>query len=360
VTLPATRFVLPPDREATAPPERRGLARDGVRLLVAEPGHVAHRRFTDLADYLEPGDLLVVNTSATLPAALDARRSDGVPTVVHVSTTLDDGSWVVEPRRADGPDRSVVVGEILTLADGVGLELVTPYPDPDATVTRLWRARTRPGRAAAEFLAAHGRPIGYGYLAASYPLAEYQTVYATQPADGDMASAEMASAGRPFTERLLVRLMARGVVVAPIVLHAGVSSPEKHEPPMPERFAVPAPTARLVGTTRAAGGRVVAVGTTVTRALETAADPDGTVHPASGWTDLVLGPDRAARVVDGLVTGLHAPEASHLLLLEAVAGAETVGRAYDAAVAHGDYLWHEFGDSTLLGGLRPREHFPVL
>jgi S-adenosylmethionine:tRNA ribosyltransferase-isomerase len=350
-SLPATRFVLPPDREATAPPERRGLTRDGVRLLVAEPGGVAHRRFTDLEEHLEPGDLLVVNTSATLPAALDARRPDGAPTVVHVSTTLDDGSWAVEPRRPDGPDRSVVAGEVLTLADGVRLELVTPYPDPDAAVTRLWRARTRPDRAAAEFLAAHGRPIGYGYLAASYPLADYQTVYATQP-----GSAEMASAGRPFTERLLVRLMARGVLVAPVVLHAGVSSPEKHEPPMPERFAVPASTARLVGTTRAAGGRVVAVGTTVVRALETAADPDGTVRPMSGWTDLVLGPDRPARVVSGLVTGLHAPEASHLLLLEAVAGAELVGRAYDAAVAHGDYLWHEFGDSTLLGGLRPREH----
>jgi S-adenosylmethionine:tRNA ribosyltransferase-isomerase len=349
---PATRFVLPPDREATAPPERRGLTRDGVRLLVAEPGRVSHRRFADLADHLEPGDLLVVNTSATLPAALDARRHDGTPTVVHVSTTLDDGAWVVEPRRPGGPDRSVVAGEVLTLDDGVRLELVTPYPEPDAAVTRLWRARPRPDHDAASFLAGHGRPIGYGYLTGAYPLAEYQTVYATVP-----GSAEMASAGRPFTERLLVRLMARGVVVAPVVLHAGVSSPEKHEPPMPERFTVPAPTARLVGTTRAAGGRVVAVGTTVVRALETAADPDGTVHPTSGWTDLVLGPDRPARAVSGLVTGLHAPEASHLLLLEAVAGPELVGQAYEAAVAHGDYLWHEFGDSTLfLGALRAREH----
>ena len=141
--------------------------------------------------------------------------------------------------------------------------------------------------------------------------------------------------------------MARGVVVAPLVLHAGVSSPEKDEPPMPERFTVPASTARLVASTRAAGGRVVAVGTTVVRALETATDPDGTVHPAHGWTDLVLGPDRPSRVVTGLITGLHAPEASHLLLLEAVAGPALVGRAYRAALEHGDYLWHEFGDSTL-------------
>jgi S-adenosylmethionine:tRNA ribosyltransferase-isomerase len=180
-------------------------------------------------------------------------------------------------------------------------------------------------------------------------LTDHQTVYATPTRTG-VTSAEMASAGRPFTEHLLVRLMARGVVIAPLVLHAGVSSPEKHEPPMPERFTVPAPTARLVGATRAAGARVVAVGTTVVRALESATDPGGTVHAASGWTDLVLGPDRPARVVDALVSGLHAPEASHLLLLEAVVGPEVVGRAYAAAVEHGDYLWHEFGDSTFLRG----------
>jgi S-adenosylmethionine:tRNA ribosyltransferase-isomerase len=354
ITAPSTRFVLPASREATGPPEERGLTRDGVRLLVASPGGVAHRRFADLPEYLAPGDLLVVNTSPTMPAALDAHRADGSATVVHVSTTLDDGTWVVEPRRPDGPDRTAVPGQVLALDDDVALELLAPYPD--AAVPRLWRARTQPSRSAAEFLAAHGRPIRYGYLARAHPLAAYQTVYATSSGSGT-GSAEMASAGRPFTESLLVRLMAAGVVVAPIVLHCGVSSPEKHEPPMPERFAVPTTTARLVNATRAAGGRVVAVGTTVVRALETVADPDGTVHPASGWTDLVLGPDRAARTVTGLVTGLHAPEASHLLLLEAVAGPELVGRAYDAAVAHGDYLWHEFGDSTLfLGALRAREY----
>ena len=110
---------------------------------------------------------------------------------------------------------------------------------------------------------------------------------------------------------------------------------------------IPPATVRAVERTRADGGRVVAIGTTVTRALETVARPDGTVTPGAGWTDLVLGPDRPARVVDGLVTGWHEPEASHLLLLEAVAGAALVGAAYEAAVAAG-YLWHEFGDSCLL------------
>lgn len=348
VPAPTTRFVLPVDSEATGPPEHRGLTRDGVRLLVARPTEFEHRRFTDLEHQLEPGDLLVGNTSATLPAAIDVvrRSADAAEsTAVHVSTTLDDDTWIVEPRRPGGPDRAVHAGASLELADGVRLELVAPYPDADTAEPRLWRAHPHPDRPVGEFLARHGRPIGYGYLDGAYPLADYQNVYAAQP-----GSAEMASAGRPFSERLLVRLMARGVVVAPIVLHAGVSSPEKHEPPMPERFLVPAPTARLVNATRAAGGRVVAVGTTVVRALESSidlADPDGAVHAAGGWTNLVLGPDHPVRVVSGLVTGLHAPEASHLLLLEAVAGTELVGRAYAAALTQ-DYLWHEFGDSMLL------------
>jgi S-adenosylmethionine:tRNA ribosyltransferase-isomerase len=167
-------------------------------------------------------------------------------------------------------------------------------------------------------------------------------VYATEP-----GSAEMASAGRPFSAAVLVRLMARGIPVVPIVLHAGLSSPELHEPPTPERFAVPEVTARLVTSTRAAGGRVIAVGTTVVRALESATGADGVTHPARGWTDLVLGPDRPVRAVTGVVSGLHAPEASHLLLLDAVAGPALVDAAYREAVAE-RYLWHEFGDSTLL------------
>jgi S-adenosylmethionine:tRNA ribosyltransferase-isomerase len=192
-----------------------------------------------------------------------------------------------------------------------------------------------------DFLRRHGRPISYHYVDGAYPIEDYQTVYAKVP-----GSAEMASAGRPFTERLLVALMTSGITIAPVTLHAGVSSPEAHEPPLPEWFEVPADTARLVCSARRAGRRVVAVGTTVTRALESATSPHGCVHATAGWTDLVLGPDRPARVVSGLITGLHAPEASHLLLLEAVAGHDLVTDAYDAAVEQ-RYLWHEFGDSTL-------------
>lgn len=340
--LPAgIRFRLPDDSDARTPPEARGLARDGVRLAVATPAGVSHTRALSLPDHLHPGDLLVVNTSATVPAAVDFPRH-GSTWTVHVSTELDDGSWVVELRL---PDRSGPAqpdpGEVLRLPGGVRLRVIEPHPTDQR---RLWRARPLPSVDLVGYLAAHGRPIRYSYVEGSWPLSDLQNVYADRP-----GSAEMASAGRPLTERTLVRLMARGIAVAPVELHTGVSSQEPHEPPQPERYTVPAATARLVNTTAAAGRRVVAVGTTVVRALESAA-PAGRVVPSSGWTSLVLGPDRPARVVGGLLTGLHAPEASHLDLLEAVAGPELVAEAY-AAVTGADgpaYLWHEFGDSMLL------------
>jgi S-adenosylmethionine:tRNA ribosyltransferase-isomerase len=314
-----------------------------VRLLAVSPAGVRHGRFSDLPQLLSPGDLVVVNTSATLPAAVDARTGDGTTRPLHVSTQLDDGSWVVEVRVPDnsGPDRDTAPGQLLELADDVVLRLGEAYPDRDVTRPRLRRAVPRSSVDRLAFLQRHGRPVRYSYLDDSYPIDDYQTVYASVP-----GSAEMASAGRPFTERLLVHLMARGVTIAPIVLHAGVSSPEAHEPPLPEWFQVPPDTARLVCSARRAGRRVVAVGTTVTRALESATSPHGCVHATSGWTSLVLGPDRPARVVTGLISGLHAPEASHLLLLQAVAGHDLVSQAYDAAVDE-HYLWHEFGDSTL-------------
>jgi S-adenosylmethionine:tRNA ribosyltransferase-isomerase len=342
-TVPVTRFSLPPGSDATAPPERRGVPRDGVRLLVARPGVIEHRRFHDLPDLLDPGDLVVVNTSATLPAAVDARRPDGRRVPVHISTVLDDSGWVVEVRRPDanGPDLTLEEGAALRLAGQVELRLTSAYPDPTAKMSRLWRADVTPPLSLATYLGRYGRPIRYGYVHKHFPLDDYQTIFATDP-----GSAEMPSAGRPFTASLVVRLVTRGVVVAPIVLHAGVSSPELPEPPTPERFQVPLATARLVNGTQSAGNRVVAVGTTVARALESAAATDGTVHRAGGWTDLVLGPGRPARAVTGLITGLHAPEASHLLLLEAVAGPRLVDTAYRAAVEQG-YLWHEFGDATL-------------
>ena len=336
----ARGFVVPPEREATRPPEARGLRRDEVRLAVARPHGTEHTTARDLARWLDRGDLLVVNTSATLPSALEVGRAGrGGRAGLHVSTQLDDGAWVVELRRSDGlgpaaPDP----GEVLRLPGGVRLRVHSPHPEGQS---RLWRAVPLPPTGRAAYLAAHGRPIRYRYLDDAYPLDTLQNVYATVP-----GSAEMASAGRPLSRRVLVDLVAKGVVVAPLVLHTGVSSQEAHEPPQPERYAVPEPTAALVEHVRARGGRVVGVGTTVVRALETVARTGA----LQGWTSLVLGPEEPARVVDGLLTGLHEPEASHLALLEAVAGERLVSRAYADITAPGapPYLWHEYGDSMLL------------
>jgi S-adenosylmethionine:tRNA ribosyltransferase-isomerase len=345
--MTALAFELPTGLQATTPAETRGLTRDGVRLLVADAAGdgLIHARFFELPGLLAPGDLVVINVSATLPAAITGRRHDGGAVRVHVATRapeLDDTWRVVELRTPDGAHPvHGRAGETIALAGHAAqLELVAPY----ASGSRLMLARiaTADGATVERLLAAHGEPIRYGYVPRAWPLAAYQNVYATTP-----GSAEMPSAGRPFTAELVTALIAAGIAVAPITLHTGVSSPERHEPPFPEQYAVPEATARLVNHTRAAGGRVIAVGTTVVRALETVADENGEVHADGGWTALIIDPDRGVHAVDGLITGWHEPEASHLLMLEAIAGEDLLHRSYESAL-RGGYLWHEFGDSHLI------------
>lgn len=354
LATPSTVFPEAADRTATAPPEHRGLTRDGVRLLVAtdnpgKPGAIRHSVFTALPDHLRPGDVVVVNNSATLPAQLDGSWRGGRPVIVHLATDLRDGRWIVELRGA--PDAATQVldaerREQVRLPGGAVLRLLAPHSgrrsSPTGVGNRLWQARITGAGPVLPYLHRWGRPIAYGYLRQRFPLADYQTVFASEP-----GSAEMPSAARPFTAELVTRLITAGISVLSITLHTGVSSQDAGEAPQSEWFRVPASTAWAVTAARRAGGRVIAVGTTVTRALESATADDGTISAASGWTDLVIGPDRGVRIVDGLITGWHDPEASHLLLVEAVAGSELTQRAYDAAVAE-HYLWHEFGDAGLL------------
>jgi S-adenosylmethionine:tRNA ribosyltransferase-isomerase len=348
LTQPLTRFALPVDTTATEPPEQRGLRRDGVRLLVAAESSIVHTRFAKIGDHLHSGDVLVVNTSATVPGQLDGLRA-GEPVVVHVANRLADGTRVIElrtPPIAAAPILDGRAGDRIALPAGASVELVTPYPEPGSSPSgegnRLWRGRLRTPTRVGEYLELHARPISYGYLRESFPIAAYQTIFALCP-----GSAEMPSAARPFSTELVARLVARGVTFAPITLHTGVSSQEAHEGPQAEWFEVSRTTADLVNAARQRGGRVIAVGTTATRAIESAAAENSAVEPTSGWTELVITPDRPVRVVNGLVTGWHNPDASHLLLVESVAGPELTQRAYDAAVAE-RYLWHEFGDSGLL------------
>jgi len=336
-------FDLPPELEASEPPEARGITRDAVRLLIAEHTGLSHTTFGELPRFLRSGDLVVVNTSGTIPAAIDATTDDGDALVLHLSNDLGSGQWVVELRRrsADGTTErwtGPTPSGPLRLADGATATLLSGYRGSP----RLWKAQLSVGAPVLQWLAAHGRPIRYGYVSKPWPLSMYQNVYATEP-----GSAEMPSAGRPFTPEVMMRLVAKGVAVTPLVLHTGVASLEADELPYPEPYRVPAATAARVNATRREGGRVIAIGTTVVRALESAVGDDGLAHEADGWTDLVITPERGVAVVDGLLTGWHEPEASHLLMLEAVAGHDLVARSYEAGLAEG-YRWHEFGDTHLL------------
>lgn len=342
--MTALSFEVPGRLEAHEPPEATGRPRDAVRLMVASrgDGRIEHARFRDLPAHLRRGDLLVVNTSATLPAAIAARRQDGTQIEVHFSTAAPgdprEERWVIELRDGSGPLLDGDAGERIELPGGAALELLAPAgPSP-----RLWEARLCADVPLLALLACHGHPIRYRYVPEPWPLVSYQTAFATEA-----GSAEMPSAGRPFTPELVTRLVVGGVLVAPVVLHTGVSSPERDEPSYAERYAVPAATARLVNAVHGWGGRVVAVGTTVVRALETVAAEDGTVEPNAGLTDLVVSPERGVRAVDALISGWHEPEASHLRMLEAIAGPALLERSYAAALEAG-YRWHEFGDSHLI------------
>jgi S-adenosylmethionine:tRNA ribosyltransferase-isomerase len=343
-------FTLPRELEAGEPPEARGLARDEVRLMVSQwrADRVEHALFRELPRFLAPGDLVVINTSATLPAALRAARADGTPLELHLSTALPAGLWTVEAReptpQGTRPFAGCASGETLRLPGGGEATLHTPYrrsaeAEPSA---RLWVASLRLPAPTHAYLQQHGFPIRYSYVERQWPLDYYQTVYATEA-----GSAEMPSAGRAFTAELITRLVAGGVGVAPLILHTGVASLESNEPPYEEFYRVPPTTARAVNATRAAGGRVIAVGTTVVRALESVADSSGAVSPGEGYTGLMITPERGLAAVDGLLTGMHEPRATHLAMLEALCGARHLRVAYAEALRE-RYLWHEFGDMHLI------------
>ena len=330
----AISFELSPEREAHEPAEERGAGRDDVRLMVTPAhGSIFHGHFPELPRFLNAGDVVVLNDSATLPAALFAHRLRGEHAELHLSTRLPADLVVVEARSA-----KVDVLERLRLPGGGLAEFLTPYLDS----RRLWVTRLYLPTDFFSYVGRYGQPISYRHAPGRWPLATYQNVYASEP-----GSAEMPSAGRPLTHEMLERLCAMGVEIAYITLHAGVSSPERDEPPFEERYRVPAETADVVRRARCMGGRVIAVGTTVVRALESAVDAKGRVVASQGWSDLVITPARGVSTVDGILTGFHEARSSHLAMLEAIAGRDAIARSYAAALASG-YLWHEFGDSQLV------------
>ena len=341
---------LPESMIAKDPPEARGLARDEVRLLVThiEDDSVVHTHFTHFPEFLRSGDVIVVNTSATINAALSARRPNAEVIELHLSQRLSGDEWVVELRRptlhGTEPLRTASAGETIEIPAGGTVNLVSHYTRGGTRLLepRLWLAKVSIPESYDRYLDVHGFPIRYGYVPRQWPLSYHQTMFALTP-----GSAEMPSAGRPFSARVVDALIRKGVSIAPILLHAGVSSLEDHEPPYPEFYRVDAGTARLVNQARDRGGRVVAIGTTSVRVLETVADSRGKVEAGEGWTDLVITADRGLSVVDAMLTGFHEPRSSHLAMLHALAGRAHVERAYAAAVRR-RYLWHEFGDVHLI------------
>ena len=361
-TLP---FVLPAELEASEPPEARGLARDEVRLMVSYRANdrVIHTRFRNLPEYLEAGDVLVINTSATMNAALHATRADGSACELHLSTHRTDDSWTVEIRlpgdKGTTPVYDAQAGETLQLPGGATATLHAPstrktdarIPVSEAMLStgtqekghyRLWLATLQLPCGWQDYLEHYGFPIRYSYVRESWPISYYQTVYATET-----GSAEMPSAGRAFTSALITRLVARGIILAPLLLHTGVASLEEHEPPYEEFYRVPSETARLVNMAHETGKRVIAVGTTVVRALESVTSKAGVTHPGEGWTELMVTPQRGIRAVNAMLTGLHEPRATHIAMLEALCGIEHLKVTYQEALRQ-HYLWHEFGDMHLI------------
>ena len=337
--IPAQHETIAPLPVATTPLELRGGQRDDARLLItSQDGHnVTHTQMKHIADALRPGDVMVINNSQTIPAHLLATNGRAL----HLSQQLDRAHWIVEIRTPQGvstaPFRDAQIGDRYELPAQITATLKAPFDDH----RRLWIAHLALPEPMLPYLMRHAQPIRYNYLKDALPIQMYQTDI------GEVfGSVEMPSAGRGITPRVLARLKQKGVIVAPITLHCGVSSLERTEPPHAEYFEVPEQTARQINDARHQGHRVIAVGTTALRALESSWRA-GQAHAASGHTSLLFSATSTIESVDGLISGFHPPDASHVHVLEAIISQDHLHRAY-AEASHAAYLSHEFGDLHLM------------
>ncbi len=347
---PGLNFQLPNHLKCAKPTELRGIARDEVKLMVSwqHNNHIKHNIFRNIGNYLKAGDTLVVNTSGTLKAALPIQLPNGNTGRVHLSTKLQKNQWVVEIREirdnATHRHKKAYAGQSFQLPEDGEFRLLRPfYKNNDHFAhLNLWVAQFDLNTAVPAFLKKYGTPIRYDKVDQQYPIEYYQTIFAQHP-----GSAEMPSAGRAFTPQLVKQLIAKGIQFAPVLLHTGVSSLEEGEKPYPEYYEVSPLSADLINAAKTRGGRIIAVGTTAIRTLESIVDEAGKVQAGSGWTDLYLTPDYQMKVVDGLLTGFHEPKASHLSILESVSSLSHLEYSYPAALKEG-YQWHEFGDLHLI------------
>ncbi|MEL6971938.1 MAG: S-adenosylmethionine:tRNA ribosyltransferase-isomerase [Bacteroidota bacterium] len=341
------QFILPQQLACPLPTEERGLNRDDVRLMVSnhDGQTITHHTFHELDQILDRGDVLVVNTSATIPAALPLVLPDGTDARLHLSTQLDEQRWLVEIRSISQNNThrwtSGVPGQIFELPGGASLRLETPFYQ-DQQLLHLWEAVIKAPQVLTDYLTEYAQPVKYQGVDKPYPLAYYQTYFGQQP-----GSTEMPSAARGFTESLVKKLLKKGIQIVPILLHTGVSSLEINEHPYPEYLEISRLSSQLINTAKQQGRRIIAVGTTAVRALESAADADGLVQSYQGLTELYIQSNYKMKIANGLLTGFHEPEASHLHMLQAVASKRHLRLAYQAALQE-QYYWHEFGDLHLI------------
>ena len=339
-------FKLPKQLACPLPTEERNIARDEVQLLVtSKDGVEAHTFFRNFADFFQAGDVLVVNTSATQAAAFSLILPDGKEGRIHFSTQINKHEWLAEIRAVKG-NKTVrwQQGEAnmqFQLVEGLSIRLVSNFYKNKAMLN-LWRVRVAADKDFQSYLTDYGQPIRYENLDKSYPLDYFQTAFSFHA-----GSSEMPSAGRGFTPQLIDKLLQKGVVFAPILLHTGVSSLEENESPYPEYFEVNPISAAILNHAKRNGNRVIAVGTTAVRAVESATNAAGKVIPEKGHTNLYIKSDYRMKTVNGLLTGFHEPKASHLHMLQALAGVDHIEKAYAAAIGH-EYYWHQFGDLHLI------------
>jgi S-adenosylmethionine:tRNA ribosyltransferase-isomerase len=343
-------FDLPSALNADRPPERRGTARDRVRLLVLNrnTAKVIHTRFDRITEFLGPGDLLVFNSSRTLPAALRGTlKGSQLKIETRLAELLPDGNWLALLLSQSGKTAAefVAKGSVLDFGAGLNCEVLKQ----DQRIPRLWKLRFSTSET--EFLDLVyrvGEPIRYDHLSAPWRLSYYQNVYALQP-----GAAEMASAGRPFTWRLLLLLRNQGIESASITLHTGLSSYlddefDRRQVASEEEYWISEEAAEKINRAKHSGRRIMAIGTTVVRALESiAAETGGDVIACHRYTQLHIKAGYRLKIVSSLLTGLHEPEASHLDLLAAFVPPRAIYAAYLEAIQQ-RYLWHEFGDLNLI------------
>lgn len=334
-------FYLPSELNASHPPERRGIRRDHVRMMVLDKktGFVSHDNFFRLADYLNPGDLIVMNNSRTVPAILNAslyRHTKRIHKQVEIrlARRRNEETWDALIVTDD-----VQLGDILQFSSDLSAVVMDIKKDSPLKTISF----SKKGTELFNCIYAIGEPVRYEYIHNKWGLDYYQTVFASHP-----GSVEMPSAGRAFSWELLFHLQRKGIELDFIQLHTGLSyllDDELETSPTDnyEEYHLSENTIEKIRKTKASGGRVIAVGTTVVRALESA----GITGALNGVTNLYINQNFRLKMIDGIITGLHEPKASHLDMLTAFVPQHLLWNAYEEAIAQ-RYLWHEFGDMNLI------------